>query len=787
MPRTAPSVVGRKTDQTLTIAAGECQLIFDETGLAEIVDAVDGRLLAVSGENARPLTAIVGGTEHLYPHKFDPPAGSRLRSAREVGEELTLLGRSLIDDGDATTVVEQFRQDEWLATITWTITRATGLIKRSTALRYEGDGEVLLRAVRVGLPTALGADSTLLELVGAPDVPPSLPLADVGGRSFELDASKNEVLVAFRHADEGSLFVWPYSEAEFATATVEVSHGARARISYDIPIAARMVAGHEVRWGHDYICLIRASWPEALDHYRELWNSSGVPSQSSRPKWFDRALVYETHVGSILFDRGDLRYAPYPTVPDLIEAVPRIRDLGFDVLQYMPLEPYASYNVVDYFAPELHYGSPEDLRQLVEECHQHGMKIVLDLLIHGVLDKESIRNVVEWISSVESEEFARAPLPDWMLNFADEWISAAPERHPFRTDHPDWFVYDEDGSPAQAYTWAFDLENRAVQDHIIEAMMFYVREFGVDGFRVDAPDWNDFPSWQTGLAYRGSLARSGPLRLIARAQQSLRRVKSDIVLHTEPSGTPFRAVFDSTYSYDELWLIDGLMSLTRPTGRTFPGLSIAAYGREAGTAATAVVTAFQARTWLEHRRRSLPSRAFTVHQVDSHDSYWWQPTGRKYRREQYGPEGYRALLFAFAMLDGALMHFVGGETGNEDYMREIFGLRKRVHQLAEGRCDYLGVELSDENVFGSSWESARGWAIPVTNFGPSETEFTIELPRSRYPRSDSDRFIVSAVFGSSVLRRPGGDAGMSVSGEALERIACRLGSLQSALVVIDRE
>jgi len=59
--------------------------------------------------------------------------------------------------------------------------------------------------------------------------------------------------------------------------------------------------------------------------------------------------------------------------------------------------------------------------------------------------------------------------------------------------------------------------------------------------------------------------------------------------------------------------------------------------------------------WLDGRRRTMPKGSLTVHQVDSHDTFWWLPWGYKFRRQQFGPEGYRAWLFALAMIDGGLI------------------------------------------------------------------------------------------------------------------------------------
>ena len=101
------------------------------------------------------------------------------------------------------------------------------------------------------------------------------------------------------------------------------------------------------------------------------------------------------------------------------------------------------------------------------------------------------------------------------------------------------------------------------------------------------------------------------------------------------------------------------------------------------------MTAYLFREWLDGRRRTMPKGSLTVHQVDSHDSFWWLPWGYKFRRQQFGPEGYRAWLFMLAMIDGGLMQYPTAEEGNERFVQRVLTLRGGPGGTNEGRCDYL--------------------------------------------------------------------------------------------------
>ena len=72
----------------------------------------------------------------------------------------------------------------------------------------------------------------------------------------------------------------------------------------------------------------------------------------------------------------------------------RIVALGFDVIQLMPRQPYPSYNVHDYNDVDTTYGGEEALAVLVQRAHELGLRVVLDVVLHGVLDRRSIRDAL---------------------------------------------------------------------------------------------------------------------------------------------------------------------------------------------------------------------------------------------------------------------------------------------------------------------------------------------------------------------------------------------------------
>ncbi|MCL5745739.1 MAG: alpha-amylase family glycosyl hydrolase, partial [Acidobacteria bacterium] len=447
----------------------------------------------------------------------------------------------------------------------------------------------------------------------------------------------------------------------------------------------------------------------------------------------------------------------------LVKNLDYIRGLGFNTLQIMPRHPSPSYAVDDYYDAARQFGDAQGLKDLVREAHRRGMRVILDWLVHGVIDQKVARQTSQLVDSVADEAYKHRGLPDYVLNFAPYWLRLSPADNPVRLQHPEWFMRFEDGSLGHIYTWAFDLENRALQDYIINAMKYYVQTYDIDGFRVDAPTWNGFPNWDKAISYRASRSTTGAIRLFDRALPILRNAKPDIMMYTEPATAVFRRMFDTNYAYEELWIFEQLLAWRSRLSRS-------AYAAALGTAQKPI-TAFQARQWLENRRRSMPPGIVTIHQVDSHDSFWWLPPGEKFRREQFGAEGARALLFMIGTLDGGMMHYPTGEQGNEEFMRRVLALRGEVPQISNGRCEYLKVRVSDDSVFAVSWESPEGVAIPLTNLGQTAVNVRVELPGGAFNLDPRAGYRARDVFnGKPVGKFPD--------------VSVQLAPLESALVVI---
>ncbi|HZO10175.1 MAG TPA: 1,4-alpha-glucan branching protein GlgB, partial [Myxococcota bacterium] len=163
--------------------------------------------------------------------------------------------------------------------------------------------------------------------------------------------------------------------------------------------------------------------------------------------------VYEVHLGS---------WAPVPEAGprplSYREIAPRLaehaRRLGFTHVELLPIAEHPldaswGYQVTGYYAPTSRYGTPDEFRTFIDVCHEHGLGVILD-----------------WVP-------AHFPRDDFALRWFDG-TALYEHADPRLGEHPDWG------------TLIFDYGRNEVRNFLVANALYWLREFHVDGLRVDA-------------------------------------------------------------------------------------------------------------------------------------------------------------------------------------------------------------------------------------------------------------------------------------------------------------
>jgi glycosidase len=214
------------------------------------------------------------------------------------------------------------------------------------------------------------------------------------------------------------------------------------------------------------------------------------------PEWTRSATLYELNTRQM---------TPEGTFRAAVAHLPRIRDLGVDILWLMPVHTIGAVNrkgplgspyaIADHRAVNPELGTLDDLRHFVAEAHALGMRVILD----------------------------------WVANHT-AWD------HVLAASHPEWYARDWKGDfrPTPWWDWSdiIDLDYRhpGLRREMTDAMAFWVREADVDGFRCDVAGFVPVDVWE-------------------QARRELDAIKPVFLLAEWESRDLHAAAFDATYAW----------------------------------------------------------------------------------------------------------------------------------------------------------------------------------------------------------------------------------------------
>lgn len=239
--------------------------------------------------------------------------------------------------------------------------------------------------------------------------------------------------------------------------------------------------------------------------------------------WVASSALYEVFVND---------FSPAGNIQGVIAGLDSIKALGTNVLWVMPIHPRgianrkgtlgSPYAARDYRAIDSAYGTATDFHALVDSVHSKGMKIILD-----------------WVPNHTAWD--------------NVWV----------TEHPDFYVRDAQGRltvPTDAQGtptgWTdvaeLDYANPALRRTMIETMQYWLREYNLDGFRVDVAGFVPYDFWRETVP---ALRASVPRRILLLAEWG------DMEMH--------RSGYDLTYGWDgysrlkAVWKGDSAVSFVR--------------------------------------------------------------------------------------------------------------------------------------------------------------------------------------------------------------------------------
>jgi len=139
-------------------------------------------------------------------------------------------------------------------------------------------------------------------------------------------------------------------------------------------------------------------------------------SPFSTPR-FEDLIVYQLHVGAFSGRSDHCRTWP-ARFSDVQTKLQYVRDLGFNAVELLPVQEFCmdrswGYNPAFYFAPESAYGSPDELRTLVDESHKRGLAVFFDVVFNHVSNADNSLGGLDVYGSGDPGVYLQAYQTPW--------------------------------------------------------------------------------------------------------------------------------------------------------------------------------------------------------------------------------------------------------------------------------------------------------------------------------------------------------------------------------------
>ncbi len=217
----------------------------------------------------------------------------------------------------------------------------------------------------------------------------------------------------------------------------------------------------------------------------------------------------------VIYEANIRQYSESGKFEDFTKDIYKLKDLGVKIIWLMPIHPISKtnrkgtlgsyYSISDYKAVNPEFGNKDDLDKLIKEAHKHDMLVILD-----------------WVAN--------------HTGWDHKWIK----------NKPDYYTKNENGeitdpiNPTTGESWGWtdvadlNFDNMEMQNEMIKAMEYWVKEHDIDGYRLDA-------------------AHSCPVSFWKKSIERLKKIKNVLMLaesdgyHT--GGFELIELFDMSYNW----------------------------------------------------------------------------------------------------------------------------------------------------------------------------------------------------------------------------------------------
>lgn len=326
---------------------------------------------------------------------------------------------------------------------------------------------------------------------------------------------------------------------------------------------------------------------------------SGCEEPADEPEQFSPLNTPDWAYNATIYEVNTRQYTEEGTFEAFSEHIPRLQEMGVDILWFMPIHPIGEerrkddyvgdqrpegevlgsyYSIKDFFGVNPEFGDDEDFQAVVDKAHEHDMYVILDLVAnHTAWDNPLMDERPELYATDEDGEFHHPPGTDW-------------------------------DDVAQ-----LDYDNPETWEYMKEVMEYWVGEFNIDGYRADVADYVPTQFWNE-------------------ARERLDNIKPVFMLAEAETPEHHEAAFDMSYAWE-------LMHAKNELGQ-------------------GEMTAEEYRQLYDENFDEFPDYAYRMQMTSNHDENTWDASAV----ERFG-ERTKAMAVLKSTIEGMPLVYNGQEVG----------------------------------------------------------------------------------------------------------------------------
>ncbi len=280
--------------------------------------------------------------------------------------------------------------------------------------------------------------------------------------------------------------------------------------------------------------------------------------QVAQQKIWPNGIMYEIFVQSFADSNGD----GIGDFNGMTSKLDYLQDLGIQGIWLMPIGPspsYHKYDVTDYYGVHPDYGTMDDFKHFVAEAHKRNIKVVMDFVVNHSSSEHP------WFLDAKADK--NSQYRDYYVWASIDSIQDQLSKKEITLDSDNITQWHQSGSGNEYYYGFFyggmpdlNYDNPKVRAEMINAGNFWLKEVGVDGFRLDAAK-HIFPDEQAEKSHAWWIEFG----------DAMRNVKPDVYLVGEVWGNaelvgPYLKGLPSMFNFDFHHAINDLMRTEKNNG-----------------------------------------------------------------------------------------------------------------------------------------------------------------------------------------------------------------------------